>query len=348
MIRRMPRPSAHQHIAIAALTVDLTAGGNAPTEFRLVPLGRFKAADGSGRPDGLPDGWLLTRQRADEIVAWLNARANHFLVDYEHQTIKGGEAPASGWGRKFEVRDGDMPGIWSVGFEWTARAAAMIATKEYRYISPFFSYDKRTGEVLALRHAGLTNDPGLDGLTDLAGAAALTALFMEDEPMKQLLAALGLSETASEAEALAALVALKTAHHGEVAALKGAAPDPTKYVEVAVLTGVRNELAVATAELASLKAEKLQAEVDAVIEAGLAAGKLTPATEPHARKLAGDLVALKGFIDAQPVIVKPGETQTGGKGGDGKSHQHTDTDLAVMKALGLNAEQFASGKPQEA
>lgn len=340
--------------AIAALSVDLTAGGVTPPKaFRLLPYGRFKAADGSGRPVGVPDGWLLEREGAAAVAAAFNARGDARVIDYEHQTlhaeVNGRPAPAAGWIGKLEARD---DGLYAVDVEWTAEAAAMIAAKQYRYISPVFNYDKRTGRVLAVAHAALTNFAGIDGLTDLAALAA--KLFpdqpTQEETMKELLKALGLAETATEAEALAALNAVKSAHQGEVAALKGAAPDPAKYVEVGVLTGVRNELATATTELAALKAEKAQAEVDKVIADGLAAGKLTPATEPHARKLAGDLAALKGFIDAQPVVVAPGG-QTGGRppagggGGDGKLN---DTELAVCRQLGITAEEFLKSKAGEA
>jgi phage I-like protein len=48
----------------------------------------------------------------------------------------------------------------------------MIAGKEYRYLSPVFSYDKQTGEVLELHHVGLTNFPALDGMSALPALAA--------------------------------------------------------------------------------------------------------------------------------------------------------------------------------
>jgi len=352
----MPKPNAT--FALAALSVDLTAGGHAgspPKAFRLLPYGRFKAADGSGRPAGIPEGWLLDQASAVAIASAFNTRSDARVIDYEHQTLhaeaNGKPAPAAGWIGKLEAR---VDGLYAVDVEWTAAAASMIAAKQYRYISPVFPYDKRTGRVLAVAHAALTNFAGLDGLTDLAAMSALAARFAqvvqpeEEMPMKALLAALGLPETATEAEALAALNALKTAHTGELAALRAKsteAPDPARYVEVATLTAVRGELATATTELAALKAEKHEAEVDKVVKAALAAGKLTPATEKWARDLGkSDLAALKSYVEAAPVVVKPGETQSGGKGVDGKSHQHTDADTAVMKALGLTADQFAAGK----
>jgi len=170
--------------------------------------------------------------------------------------------------------------------------------------------------------------------------------------MKALLAALGLSETATEAEALAALAALKTVHTGELAALSASfaskTPDPARYVEIATLSAVRGELAAATTELAALKAEKHAAAVDAVVAAALAAGKLTPAMEGWAKSLGNsDLAALNGYIETAPVVVKPGETQTGTKPvGDGKSHPPAGVEVAVMQALGLSADQFAAGKPE--
>jgi phage I-like protein len=48
----------------------------------------------------------------------------------------------------------------------------MIGGGEYRYISPVFSFNAETGHVERLMALGLTNTPGLSGLTDLAGLAA--------------------------------------------------------------------------------------------------------------------------------------------------------------------------------
>lgn len=350
----MPAPRSHPHVAVAALSVDLSAGGATPPKaFRLLPYGRFKSADGSGRPQGIPEGWLLDRDAAVAIAAAFNGRNDARVIDYEHQTLhaetNGKPAPAAGWIGKLEARP---DGLWALDIEWTAQAARMIAEKQYRYISPVFAYDKRSGHVTAVLHAALTNFAALDGLTDLAAMSALAAKLShvvqpeEEMPMKALLAALGLPETATEAEALAALAALKTAHTGELAALKAQSPDPAKYVEIATLTAVRGELATATAALAALKAEKHEAEVDKVVRAALSAGKLTPAMEGWAKNLGkADLAALNAFVETAPVVVKPGETQTGGKpAGDGKSHQPAGVEVAVMKALGLTADQFAAGR----
>lgn len=349
-------PNKAAAFAIAALSVDLTGNAAPPREFRLLPYGRFKAADGSGRPVEVPEGWLLDRQAAGALAATFNARSDARVIDFEHQTLhaetNGKPAPAAGWIGKLEARD---DGLYAVNVEWTAAAATMIVGKQYRYISPVFSYDKRTGRVLAVAHAALTNFAGLDGLTDLATLAA--KLFPAVQPEQEssmkfaeLLKALGLSETATEAEALAALAALKTNHQGELVALKGTAPDPAKFVEVATLSAVQGELATARTELAGLKAEKHTAEVDKVVTAALTAGKLTPATEGWARSLGkSDLAALNAYVEAAPVVVKPGETQSGGKKPDGSNGTSlSDAQLAVCRQMGVSPEDYAKTLAAEA
>lgn len=101
-------------------------------------------------------------------------------------------------------------------------------------------------------------------------------------------------------------------------------------------------------ELATLKAEKHASAVDAVVAEAQAAGKLTPAMIGWAKDLGTkDLAALNAYIAAAPVVAKPGTTQTGGAGqGGAAGSQPSDVDRAVMKALGLTAEQFAAGKQE--
>lgn len=352
--------------AVAALSVDL-AGGGAPTEFRLIPDGPFRAADGSGRPEEV-EAWRLDPATAAAIVVACASRQSAFVIDYEHQTLRAAEngkpAPASGWFKAMEWREGD--GLYAVGVEWTAEAAAMIAAKQYRYISPVFAWDKRSGAVLAIAHVALTNTPGLDGLTDLAGAAALSALISEETPhmdelLEQLRWMLNLPVGATAEEVAAHLQKLidqlkagpaqaaagfsladyLAATGAEIASLKAAAPDPAKYVEVVTLSAVQGELATARTELAALQAERHGAEVDRVVVEALAAGKLTPATEAWARDLGKkDLAALNAFLTAAPVVLSPG-TQTGGKPPAGAPANLTEAQLAVCSQLGIAPEEYA-------
>ena len=91
-------------------------------------------------------------------------------IDYDHATDfaapSGRPAPAAGWIREIEVRDGALWGR----VEWTSHGRAAVVTHEYRYISPVFEYSQ-DGEVQRLLRAALTNNPNLY-LTAISARAA--------------------------------------------------------------------------------------------------------------------------------------------------------------------------------
>lgn len=123
-------PAVHVAALSVALAQDTLPAGASyapPTTFRLLPLGRFRAADGSGRPLGIAAGWLLTLDGAQRLVAAQAARGTALVIDYEHQTLttaeNGQPAPAAGWCEHLEVR---ADGLYAVDVQWTPRAAAML------------------------------------------------------------------------------------------------------------------------------------------------------------------------------------------------------------------------------
>lgn len=343
------KPTQKPPFAIASLGVDLGTAGAAPVDFRIIPAGEFRSWD--GRPAECA-AWICTEEDGRRIVAELLARQSPRVIDYEHATLRakteGIKAPAAGW---FKTAEWRADGVWLIGVDWTALAAQEIADKAYRFVSPVFSYNPTSGRVGSLLYAALTNDPGLDGLTDLAALAAELLLLPPTNPLensmnellKKLLAALGLQETATEAEALSAVAGLKT----NVASLSAqvAAPDPAKFVPIATLSALQGEHATLQGQLAALSAELNGGKLDKVVADGLAAGKLTPATEAWARDLGKkDIAALSAFIAAAPVVVKPGETQTNGQGGQGGNDALTAAELAVCSATGVAPAEFLKTK----
>lgn len=354
-------------LAIAALFVDLAAA-EAPVDFRIIPAGEFRSWD--GRPTECA-AWVCLPEDGASIVAEINARQSARVIDYEHATLiakrTGAKAEAAGWFNRAEWR---ADGVWLIGVKWTAAAAQEIVDTLYRYVSPVFGYDPKTGRVQSLLHAALTNDPGLDGLTDLAALAA--DIFNQpsketamDELLEQLrwLLNLPVGATAEEitahlqklidqiksggtAAASFDLVAHLAQQKSKIVELSAqvAHPDPAKFVPVAALSALQGEHAQLQVAFAALSAEVNGGKIDKIVADGLAAGKLTPATEAWARDLgATNLAALTGFLEKAPVIVMPGQTQTGGFVAD-LSAQSTGAEHAVMKALGLTATEFAAGK----
>lgn len=328
-------------VALAACVFDMS-GGAAPAEVRLVPAGVFRARD--GRPAGLP-GWRIDGEIARRVMARMSALESAVVIDYEHQTLhaekNGSPAPAAGWfrGDRVEWREGD--GLYATGVEWTEAARARIAGGEYRYLSPVISYDKATGEVLSVIMAALTNYPAIDGLDDLCALAASRHGIVSKEVslMKdRLIALLGLAAGAADELIEAAVAALKAqaeAKDAEIAALKAASPDPAKYVPVQVFEAMK-------ADVARLNADRIAAEVEALVRAGRDAGKLVPAQEAWARDLgARDPAALKAYIESTPAIAALVATQTGGQAPEGGADGGLSAaETAACKALGLDPEAY--------
>lgn len=336
--------------SVAALSVQFRTADQA---LQLLPAGEFRSTDGSGRPADAPY-WKLDSETAPRLIARMAAKANPLVIDYEHQTLQseknGQPAPAAGWfaGSALEWREGE--GLFALAPAWTKRAAAMIADEEYKFISPVFEYDRATGAVLDIRMAALTNNAGLTGMA----AVALTALndlpvvpptkeASMPELLKKLLAALGLPDTASESDALAAIDSMKKAGDtvaactAEIAALKAANPDPSKYAPVETMQQLQTQLAALTADLTTGKVNKIVADA-------LAVGKLLPAQEEWAKDLGkSNLAALTAYVEKTPAIAALGGMQSGesdpagaGKGVAALSAEQKQ----VAAALGLSVEQF--------
>lgn len=132
------------------------------------------------------------------------------VIDYEHQTLTGSEAPAAGWIKTLTYRGTN--GIWAK-VEWTDKAKVYINSKEYRYLSPVFLKDTADNRVVKLINAALTNQPAIDGMVPLINkedAAVLKDKQTEVKQMRRVYEALGLKDGANEDDALKEVMALTT------------------------------------------------------------------------------------------------------------------------------------------
>jgi phage I-like protein len=192
-------------------------------------------------------------------------------VDYDHQidntVMNGRPAPAAGWMTRLEVR---QDGIWAL-VEWTAKARQMLAAREYRYISPTFQAFRETGEVRVLLRAALTNNPALE-LTALASSQDGAIGDMIMALPKEIAAELGLSETATATDAVAAIRALSGG---------GAQMAST----LAALAGV-------VTEMNELKRSSSASSVKAKVESAILAGTVMPSLRSWATELCSTNEAL--------------------------------------------------------
>lgn len=350
---------------IASLTTEISATSRGI--IQLFPAGEFRARD--GRPKDCPH-WIMTSDIAARLVAAAASRQTPWVIDYEHQTLlaakNGLPAPAAGFFNELEWREGD--GLYAVNVSWTDNASAMIAADEYRYISPVFSYDK-SGQVLELVNAALTNTPALDGMESvmLAAASLLAAnttggnTTME-ELLEQLRWMLNLPLSATEEDVIAELkkltdrisegkgtaaasVSLLSILEGKdqmIADLttKADAPDPAKWVSVDVMhQSVQQAREAASNDMAALTNQ----QNEALITAALSDGRLLPAQEAWAQSLGkSDPDSLKSFLGNAPKIAALTATQTHGKPPSGVRPPLSDVqtgdepDLAVCSLLGVD------------
>ena len=348
--------NSKQLIGIAALALDVSVKEG---PMRVLPLGKFSGVDGRPKQDGLPH-WQLSAKAAATIAAELNRRETELVIDYEHQTLRskdnGKPAPASGWAQKqWEVR---ADGLYT-SLSWTDAAQKMIAAGEYRYLSPTFPYDRKTGEVLALHSIALTNTPALDELGEQLLAAAaqnyqLPKTDMNDE-IKRLLEGLGLDpEKASKDDvdkALAQMDAAK-AMTTEPDADSGAdGQSESQDADADKGTGEADDLAAASQktiaalqkQVAELQTAQLAGQRKQLIDDGLQSGKLLPAMKGWAKKV--DMVALTSYLaNAVPVAALNQQQSQGMPLSFGDKHNLSTEEREVIAACGYDADEYVKAK----
>jgi len=372
----MKKTSSHKQPAIAACAFEIQPGKD---RIQLFPVGKFRAVD--GRPAECAN-WYLDEKLANSLISALASRTNPVVIDYEHQTLRteqnGKPAPAAGWINPQSLTwtpDGLFADV-----TWTARAKELIQGGEYRFISPVFCYDRQSGAITKFIHAALTNDPGLDGMSEvtLAAASRLAAhnpveeeFLVNEELLKLLRQLLGLAADADEAAITAALEKMLNEIKTDAGENANASLSTvfstlkTKKEEVAALTvaldaakktppgapdpakyapvSVLTEL---QQQVASLSARVNGGELDTLVADALNAGKLLPALEPWARELGEkDIAALKSYIDKAAPIAALTSQQSGGQPPTGgNNHGLNATELSVAALSGMTAEEFATAK----
>ena len=380
----MPLSATSSAIAVAILNARPTALGLAvldaalgPSDdgwHQLLPVGPFKARD--GRPFDVPGGhWQLDRSIATTLINRAKALGQDILIDYDHQTLHiektGKEAPAAGWfnGDEIEWREGQ--GLF-IKPRWTDRAAALVAAKEYRFLSAVFPYDAQ-GRPLELRMTAITNDPGVVGMQALAALSALppktnqsgqlatvTKEIPMNEAMLALLAKLGIQvEEGSELTveqgqaALSALDTLQSAAgktasaEAALAALKAQPVQQGGQVDLAQFVPVATYNAL-VAQVASLSAKVETTDAATLIKEARTQGKVVAAEEEYLTAYAAQkgVAALKALLDPRPAIAALSASQTTQvtlpeKKGDAVL---SADDKYAADQLGISHEEFAKAK----
>ncbi len=194
-------------------------------------------------------------------------------------------------------------------------------------------------------------------LEELRWMLNLAVTATQDEVVQELQKAIDQIKAADPAATSAAdfsIAALVQNQGQQIAALTTAAanPDPSKYVPVSTMKTLQDQVA-------ALTAVNIERDVNDIVVAALANGKLLPAQEAWAREHGKqNLASLKQYIEtAQPVAALTG-TQTGGtppngnNSGNGGSGNGTSTlsdqQIAICTSMGVSPEDYAKTLQVEA
>ena len=337
-----------------------TSGAPAPEWVQLFP-----APDAVTKKIAARDGRVFKLSDPAAFVASFNAAKHDVPFDLEHASeIKapnGDPAPASGWITELQDRGGE---VWA-RVEWTSEGAETVQSRKYRYASPAFNTDRKSGEITNLVSAGLTNRPALN-------MPALASIHGVDIMHPEVLKALGLPDTCTVDDVIAcvnkmkqggngatavapinsqggdglssALQAAQVKHEAELASIK--AQHTTELAAAKREPAVKDFVPRADYELVVTRVtamEKTRADdkaaqhataVEAAIKSALETGKIAPSSKEFYAKTcatAEGLADFCSFIKAAPVIA-PDNVVTG------------KIPAASDGVTTLSAEQLASAK----
>lgn len=329
------------------IIANQNAGGKAPESFVLFKAGWNELADGIR--------YYVDKESFDLIVAYWRRRGLDIVIDYEHQTLGGGEAPAAGWINPELTWDPARGIIASV--KWNDKAAGRIAGDEYRYFSQVFDIRKADSKLVGLYSVALTNNPRTNNLEALAAKLDLINHRGKEESMeffKQLFAKLGLADGADASAVMTAIDTLS-------AKAKEGKPVVAKDVIEALGLKEGDDVSTVVASINALKQQPKgmvnRQEFDAVVAklagrdaddavaAALAAGKITPDQKSWADDYARrDLAGFNTFVAKAPVVIPTGKLP-------GQKHTQDvsvdETTLAVAKLFGNTAEDLKKYAPAE-
>ena len=325
--------------------------GGAPEIISVLPLGHVKSAKGEFDVDG---------ESFAAMKAQIAQRGVDLVVDYEHQTLTGEQAPAAGWVKELFLDDGQI----KARVEWTDRAKAYLSNREYRYLSPVITVRKADNKAMGLHSIALTNTPAIEHMEAIVNSLNFEGGQNTMDFMKELAKLLGLGEDATEEQVKEALKACleenKSLKESAAEAAKQQPPEDDKVVankEVCELLGLKAGAATAdvaaaimalksgniggvnlTEQVKSLEAKLADRDAEEAVEMALKAGKITPAQREWAKGYAlKNLEDFKGFVEKAPQVVPMGDVG-GSESLALKRDEVDEATLLVCKQLGISAE----------
>jgi phage I-like protein len=337
----------------------------APETFIIFPLGQVT---GEGIESFTVDEESI-RQVQDEHLR----KGIDLVVDYEHQSLGGGVAPAAGWITGFFKKENAL----ACSIKWTEKAREYISQREYRYFSPVAKITE-SRRLAGFQSMALTNLPvghnlqplvpmkndGGRGMKKILGLLGLTDTSTEDDVVNAIKSIMTGKGTMHE-EMARTLEMSQTATHeevmGRIAQLKfaAAAPAPAAGEEILTELGLQKGAGksevianiramkqtivngINPAEFQVMKQRLAAIETEKIVTLAMSEGKITAAQREWAEKYAtDDPEGFKLFTEKAPVIVTMKQVAAGNGPEKKPEKVITEEDKAVMGQMGVTEEEF--------
>ncbi len=358
---------------VPVLLDQLPPIGSIDSPFRILPFGEVHSTKGN---------FTVDQESARLTLAQFDEMGIDVVIDYDHQTFKGGAAPAAGWLTELSIED---DGIYGHA-EWTPKGREYILNREYRYHSPviLLNHDRR---MIGLVAEALTNVPAMQNANPILNSIAqiLNSETIMDELLERLVWFLNMPVTSTNVEIIAELEKLlsqlkegDTQENSQAIKVVEAAIVHTKAVvealsqqegtvklsEVASLIGLDQgaDFSTVKGHILALKnptgvvsREEFTAVMDQLrerdandrVQEALSQGKITPAQEKWAKDLAmSDPKAFEVYLSqAMPVVPvkeRPGYTPAAEPAGAVPD----ETQVQINSMLGIDAETFEKFGPR--
>jgi len=299
---------------------------NLPCEFLLLRYGKndYSKENRSGS-------FEFSEADADLVIRDFAARGRDLVIDYEHQSLTGGKAPAAGWiDRLAKCADGLLAHVKY----WTDEAVRLLGSGEYRYFSPTLYFSRSGKNVSAVHSVALTNHPALHNIPALAaddlaadeGEAGAERTDVSGDVLSGLLQMMDLPECGGSAENAAEAVRAGIARLTDL--------------ERSVMAFLSENGCAGLAEAAEQK-KRLEDEVAALKSANLVAqafrdGKLTEAERPWAEHFASaDPDAFSAWCVGAPRRI-PDNRDLEERRRDREGNGPTESERRIFRMLGVD------------
>lgn len=125
------------------------------TPVMICPMGEYTAST--------TDGKIVTENIDAEALQIIVKQTEEILVDRDHASSRPNldkDTIAMGWlsDLKIVLDASDFSGLYGV-INWTKEGREFVETRAYRFLSPTFAVDEKTGKILKLVSVALTNRP---------------------------------------------------------------------------------------------------------------------------------------------------------------------------------------------